>query len=179
MTLDELNQLSEHDFTRTLADIFEHSPWVAQRSWARRPFASIDILHATMCQSLADADIDAKLALIRAHPRLAGKAAIRGELTAASTQEQSGAGLGQCSPEEFAQITALNDAYDQRFGFPFILAVRGHDRRSIIANMQARMSNERDAEIAEALRQIGRIASFRLAETIDRAQAAGTGSPAA
>lgn len=178
MTLDELNRLSQHDFTRALADIFEHSPWVAERSWSKRPFENVDTLHAAMCQTLADADIDAKLALIRAHPRLAGKAAIRGELTAASTQEQSGAGLGQCSPEEFARITALNDAYDQRFGFPFILAVRGHDRSSIIANMQARIGNERDAEIAEALRQIERIASFRLADTIKRVQAAGPSSPA-
>jgi OHCU decarboxylase len=120
-----------------------------------------------MCRTLADADMDAKLALIRAHPRLAGKAAIRGELTAASTQEQSGAGLGQCSADEYAQITSLNDAYDKRFGFPFILAVRGHDRSSIIASMLARLGNEGDAEISEALRQIERIAAFRLADTID------------
>lgn len=166
MNLDALNRLDDHEFTRVLADIFEHSPWVAERSWARRPFADIGELHAAMCRTLAEADMDAKLALIRAHPKLAGKAAIRGELTVASTQEQSGAGLSQCSPEEFAQITELNDAYEFRFGFPFILAVRGHNRGSIIANMRARLSNERDAEIGEALRQIERIASFRLADTI-------------
>ncbi len=166
MTLNELNQLDQHDFTHTLADIFEHSPWVAERVWAKRPFASVDDLHAAMCLTLAAADDAAKLGLIRAHPKLAGKAAIRGELTAASTQEQTGAGLGQCSPEEFAEITALNDAYDLAFGFPFILAVRGHDRGSIIANMRARIANERDAEIAEALRQIERIAAFRLDDRI-------------
>jgi 2-oxo-4-hydroxy-4-carboxy-5-ureidoimidazoline decarboxylase len=166
MTIDELNRLDQRDFTRTLADIFEHSPWVAERSWAQRPFDDVEALHQAMCRSLADADIDAKLALIRAHPRLAGKAAIRGELTAASTQEQSGAGLGQCSAEEYAQITALNDAYELRFGFPFILAVRGHNRSSIIANMQARIDNVQADEIAEALRQIERIAAFRIADMI-------------
>lgn len=166
MKLDLLNQLDAADFTEALAAIFEHSPWVAERTWARRPFASIDALHTAMCETLARADIDDKLRLIRAHPKLAGKAAIRGELTAASTQEQSGAGLGHCSPEEFARISELNDAYDQRFGFPFILAVRGHTRSSIIANMALRTHNERDAEIAEALRQIERIAAFRLADTL-------------
>jgi 2-oxo-4-hydroxy-4-carboxy-5-ureidoimidazoline decarboxylase len=166
MTLNELNQLDQQNFTRTLADIFEHSPWVAERAWSKRPFASVDDLHAAMCLTLAAADDAAKLGLIRAHPRLAGKAAIRGELTEASTQEQAGAGLGQCSPEEFTEITALNDAYDLGFGFPFILAVRGHNRASIIANMRARIGNERDAEIAEALRQIERIAALRLADRI-------------
>lgn len=166
MTLDQLNQLDATQFTQALAAIFEHSPWVAERSWARRPFASVDALHSALCQTLASADIDDKLRLIRAHPRLAGKAAIRGELTAASTAEQSSAGLGHCSPEEFARISELNDAYDQRFGFPFILAVRGQTRSSIIAQMAARIDHSRDAEIAEALLQIERIATFRLADTI-------------
>lgn len=171
ISLDQLNQLEQFAFATTLADIFEHSPWVAELSWPRRPFSTVEDLHAAMCHTLAAADDDAKLRLIRAHPRLAGKAAIRGELTAASTQEQSGAGLGQCSPEEFARITELNDAYDARFGFPFILAVRGHHRASIIANMAARIDNDRDTEVAEALRQIERIAAFRLADKIatDRA----------
>ncbi len=166
MTLDQLNQLDAAEFTEALAAIFEHSPWVAERTWAGRPFASVDALHTAMCQTLASADSDDKLRLIRAHPKLAGKAAIRGELTAASTLEQSGAGLSHCSPEEFSRISELNDAYDQRFGFPFILAVRGHARPSIIANMASRIGNERDAEIAEALLQIERIAAFRLADTI-------------
>ena len=103
-----------------------------------------------------------QMALIRAHPQLAGKAAIRGDLTESSTNEQRGAGLDQCTPAEFAEITRLNADYDARFGFPFILAVKGHTRSSILANMRVRLDHERDAEIAEALKQIERIARFRL-----------------
>lgn len=166
MTLDQLNRLDQAAFTETLAAIFEHSSWIAAETWPDRPFASVDALHTAMCRTLANADSHAQLMLIRAHPKLAGKAAIRGELTDASTQEQSGAGLNACSPEEFARIAELNDAYDERFGFPFILAIRGHTRQSIIANMHARIANERAVEIAEALRQIERIALLRLADTI-------------
>jgi 2-oxo-4-hydroxy-4-carboxy-5-ureidoimidazoline decarboxylase len=166
MTLDQLNALPQADFTAALAGIFEHSPWIPEATWARRPFASVDELHAAMCATLGAADADAKLALIRAHPELAGKLAIRGELTDASLREQSGAGLNLCSPEEFARLTELNAAYSARFGFPFILAVRGHDRDSIIANMAARLGNEREVEIATALAQIERIAGFRLRDLL-------------
>lgn len=162
MTLDELNRGTRADFTAALGGIFEHSPWIADGAFAARPFRDIDALHSAMCAVLAASDDDAKLALIRAHPQLAGKAAIRGELTAASTTEQRGAGLDQCSPDEFADITRLNADYDARFGFPFILAVKGHTRASIIAAMRARIGHERDTELAEALRQIERIARFRL-----------------
>ncbi len=166
MTLDQLNSLSQADFTTALAGIFEHSPWIPEATWPRRPFASVDELHAQMCATLAAADLDAKLALIRAHPELAGKLAIRGELTDASLREQAGAGLNECSPEEFARLTALNAAYIARFGFPFILAVRGHTRDSIIANMAARVANEREVEINTALAQIERIAGFRLRDLV-------------
>ena len=166
MTLDHLNSLSQADFTAALAGIFEHSPWIPEATWARRPFASVDELHAALCTTLAAADPAAKLALIRAHPELAGKLAIRGELTDASLREQAGAGLNQCSPEEFSRLTELNAAYIARFGFPFSLAVRGHDRGSIIANMTARVGNEREVEIATALAQIERIAGFRLRDLV-------------
>ena len=162
MTLDELDALPQGAFTATLGAIFEHSPWIPERTWARRPFASVDALHQALCDTLAAASADEQLALIRAHPELAGKAAIRGELTEASTREQSGAGLDRCSPEEFTQLTALNRAYGAKFGFPFILAVRGHTRSSVLANLAARLELTPDAERAEALRQIGRIARFRL-----------------
>lgn len=161
-TLASLNLASADTFVSMLAGIFEHSPWVAERVLAQRPFASLDALHAAMCAAVQGAGSELQLALIRAHPQLAGKAAVRGELTEASTNEQRSAGLDQCSPEEFAAITQLNDEYDARFGFPFILAVKGHARDSIIANMRARIGHDREAEIAEALRQIERIARFRL-----------------
>lgn len=162
MTLDELNAMDAGAFNTRLADIFEHSPWVAEAVVAQRPFAGVADLHAAMCAAVAAAEPPLQMRMIRAHPQLAGKAAIRGELTAASTSEQRGAGLDQCSAEEFGEITQLNSAYDQRFGFPFILAVKGHTRGSIIVNMRERLANARAGEIAEALRQIGRIARFRL-----------------
>jgi len=162
MTLTDLNALPASEFVSRLGGIFEHSPWVAERSASRRPFASVEALHQAMCAAVAAASDAERMALIRAHPELAGRAAIRGELTKASRQEQSSAGLDQCSVEEYAELTTLNNAYRERFGFPFILAVRGHTRQSIIAAMRARLGNPRDAEIMEALHQIERIAWFRL-----------------
>ena len=164
--LDELNSADRAAFVERLGNVFEHSPWVAEAVVARRPFASVDELHAAMCAAVRDAGSRMQLTLIRAHPELAGRAAIRGELTDASTREQRGAGLDQCSAEEFARLHALNDAYRQRFGFPFIIAVRGHDRHSIMQAMQLRLGNDRDAEVAEALRQIERIAALRLADML-------------
>jgi OHCU decarboxylase len=166
MKLAQLNALDQRDFVATLADIFEHSPWVAEGVLPLRPFDSVQALHAAMCAVVDTAEAAAQLGLIRAHPQLAGKAAIAGDLTAASSQEQSGAGLLHCSPAEYARLGELNAAYQQRFGFPFILAVRGHDRASIIANLDRRLASAADAEHAEALRQIGRIAAFRLEDLL-------------
>lgn len=167
MDLAQLNALPRTDFVAALAGIFEHSPWVAERVLAQRPFASVQHLHAAMCAALQAEGPAAQLALIRAHPQLAGKAAIAGELTESSRGEQQGAGLDRCTPEEFAEITRLNDAYFERFGFPFILAVKGHTRQSILVAMRERVGAEAEAEFAEALRQIERIAAFRLAAMMD------------
>jgi OHCU decarboxylase len=166
MTLVELNALPRERFVEALGGVFEHSPWVAEAAWPQRPYTHLQQLHAAMCAAVDAAGSEAQLRLIRAHPELAGKAALRGELTAASAAEQGGAGLDQCSPEEYARLQALNADYRARFGFPFILAVRGHTRQSILAAMQARLGNEPEAERAEALRQIGRIAAFRLGDMI-------------
>jgi 2-oxo-4-hydroxy-4-carboxy-5-ureidoimidazoline decarboxylase len=166
LSLAQLNAMNRAQFTEQLGGIFEHSPWIAERSWAARPFADVASLHAAMSAVLAQAGDAAQLALIRAHPQLASKAAVRGELTTASNAEQGGAGLRDCSPEEFALLGQLNQTYQQRFGFPYILAVRGHSRASIIANLQARIDKDRTQEFAEALRQIERIAALRLADLI-------------
>lgn len=166
MILTTLNALPPNDFTAALAGIFEHSPWIPAQVADARPFASVDALHAAMCRVLAHAGEDAQLRLIRAHPELAGRAAIRGELTEASTREQRGAGLDQCSPEEYAELTRLNAAYNARFGFPFILAVRGHTRLSILEQMAARLHNERAVEIATAITQIEKIAALRLSDLL-------------
>lgn len=167
ITLDALNRLSQDEFREALADIFEHSPWVPERTLHARPFADLAQLHGCLCDTVAAADRSEQQALIDAHPELAGKAALRGEVTDASRREQSGAGLDQCSAEEFARINALNDAYRAKFGFPFIVAVRGHSRASIITALEVRLARTREEEFAEALFQIGRIALFRLAERVD------------
>ncbi|HEY1998725.1 2-oxo-4-hydroxy-4-carboxy-5-ureidoimidazoline decarboxylase [Paraburkholderia sp.] len=166
-TLNQLNRLSSDAFVAALSGIFEHSPWVAEVAAAQRPYASIDALHRTMSDAVETAGEAKQLALINAHPELAGKAAVRGELTAESTREQSGAGLAHCTQEEFDKLVALNAAYREKFGFPFILAVRGYDRHGIIANFEARVNNSRVDELRTSLDQIYRIARFRLDDLID------------
>ena len=162
MTLWELNRITPSAFATALGDIFEHSPWVAERASTARPFGSIAALHAAMLDAVDAAPRGLRLALIRAHPELAGKAAIRGELTADSTMEQSGAGLSQCTAEELARLTALNAAYNAKFGFPFILAVKGYDRTGILSEFERRIERDVDTEFDEALTQIGRITRYRL-----------------
>jgi OHCU decarboxylase len=162
VTLADLNGAPRPAFVAALADIFEHSPWVAEAVAERRPFGSVDELHAAMVAAVARASAAQQLALIRAHPELAGKAAIRGELTTASTAEQAGAGLAACSPAEHARLTELNARYNARFGFPFILAVKGYDRAGVIAAFERRVDGGPDDERAENLRQIARIARARL-----------------
>jgi 2-oxo-4-hydroxy-4-carboxy-5-ureidoimidazoline decarboxylase len=166
ISLDELNTMSPADFTARLGAIFEHSPWVAERAAARRPFASVQQLHQAMADVVRSASGDERLRLVRAHPELAGKAAVRGELTDESTREQKGAGLDQCSPEEFERMQDLNRRYNEKFGFPFVIAVKGHDRRSILQHFGRRLENERDVEAAECIEQIIRIGGFRLADAV-------------
>jgi 2-oxo-4-hydroxy-4-carboxy-5-ureidoimidazoline decarboxylase len=169
MTLAQINAMNEAEFVQALGGVFEHSAWVAQRALADRPFASVEALHAAMVGVVDRASQAEQLALLRAHPELAGKAAIRGDLTADSRSEQSGAGLSQCSAEEYARLTELNARYNARFGFPFILAVKGYDRAGIIAEFARRVTRQHDVELAECLRQVGRITRMRLDTLIGRA----------
>jgi len=163
MTLAELNATDRGAFVTALDGIFEHSPWVAERAFAARPFASVEALHRAMVGAMYAASRDEQLALIRAHPELAGRAMVRDQLTADSTREQVGAGLNRCSPDEFARLTDLNARYHAKFGFPFILAVKGWDRAGVIAELARRIECDPAAEFAEALAQIARIAGLRLA----------------
>ena len=167
ITLRSLNEGGRDAFVAMLGAIYEHSPWVAERAWDAAPFASIEALHAAMRGAVGRAGLDAQLALIRAHPKLAGRAAIAGELTASSRSEQQGAGLDRCTPEEYARLHALNAAYEARFGFPFILAVAGRSRAEILAAFEARMANDPETEFATALREIDKIARLRL-EAMER-----------
>ena len=163
MTLDEANGFDTATFVATLGGVFEHSPWVAERAYARRPFASVDELHRAMAEAMHAAPRAQKLALIRAHPELAGRAMVRNELTRDSTREQAGAGLTACSPEEYARLVELNRRYNDRFGFPFILAVKGYDRAGVLREFERRVDRDAETEFDEALAQIARIARFRLA----------------
>lgn len=167
MTLAELNARDRRGFVLALAGIFEDSPWVAEAAWPRHPFATLDALYRAMVDAMRGAAEDAQLALIRAHPELAGKPAVRGQLTASSTAEQSGAGLTQCSPQELARLQELNRAYNTKFGFPFIIAVKGLDRTAIIARFAERFVRDRATELEEALQQIARIAWFRLEALVE------------
>ena len=167
LTLEQLNAASTAEAGRLLDGLYEHSPWIAEAALAERPFRSLAALKHAMVRVLAQAPQAAQLALVRAHPELAGKAMVREELTAESRHEQGTAGLTACSPEEFARIQALNAAYNARFGFPFVLAVRGPrgtglPRQEIIDTFARRLDNPPDYELAEALRNIHRIAEIRL-----------------
>ncbi|WP_226953160.1 2-oxo-4-hydroxy-4-carboxy-5-ureidoimidazoline decarboxylase [Mesopusillimonas faecipullorum] len=162
ISLDALNKIPPQDFVEVLGGVFEHSPWVAQGVVELRPFQSVQALHQAMVACIADAGHKAQLSLMRAHPELAGKAAVKGELTADSASEQTGAGLDQCTPQEFAHLTALNQAYREKFGFPFIIAVRGLDRSRIIQAFERRLSRDYDEEFAECLTQIYTIGELRL-----------------
>ena len=162
MTLWELNRLSPAAFATALGHVFEHSPWVAERAGRKRPFESIGALHESMMATVWEAPAASQMALLRAHPELAGKAALRGELTADSTLEQSGAGLAECSAEELVRLTTLNAEYSAKFGFPFILAVKGYDRAGILREFARRVEREPSVEFEEALKQVARIARARL-----------------
>jgi len=166
-TIQSLNACSDADFVDALRGIYEHSPWIAARAAQARPFASLASLKLALQSTVDAASIDEQLALLRAHPELAGKAAIAGALTAESTDEQASSGLDRCTAHEYAQLHALNADYNGRFGFPFILAVkgptgRGLTRQAIIATFERRIGNTRGDELREALRQVHRIAEIRL-----------------
>jgi len=166
-TLEQLNAASPAEALQMLDGLYEHSPWIAEAALQQRPFRSLAQLKYAMVQVLNGAGVERQLELIRAHPELAGKAMVAQALTTESTNEQSQAGLAHCTPEEFARIQQLNADYNARFGFPFILAVRGPrgtglSRQEIIATFARRLSNHPDFERAEALRNIHRIAEIRL-----------------
>ena len=166
MNLGDLNALHRASFVDAIGAIFEHSPWIAERAWDRRPFANTDALMAAMRAVIDAATDDEKIALIRAHPDLAGKAARAGALTEHSTAEQAGAGLDRLSDDEFDRFHRLNEAYTSKFGFPFVIAVRGHTKETILDAFDTRLENDQSAELAEALRNIGMIARFRLEDLL-------------
>lgn len=167
LTIPEINALDVAGFTARLGHVCEHAPWVARRAAERRPFASHDDLHRVLVQVIAQASDAEQLDILRNHPELAGKAAIAGDLTADSKREQSGAGLDRLTPAEYERFHALNRAYTAKFGFPFILAVKGKTKDEILAAFQTRVDHDRATELRTALDQVGRIIGFRLVDLAD------------
>ncbi len=157
--------MARADFVEVFGGVYEHSPWVAESAWLRGLGAEHDSvagLSGLFREIVEQAGPQRHRVLIRAHPDLAGKAAVRGELTADSTSEQAGAGIDQCSEREFEHFQNCNTAYKEKFGFPFIMAVKGSNRTAILTAFEHRLHNDRDAEFHRALEEIHRIAGFRL-----------------
>jgi OHCU decarboxylase len=161
-----LNAADRATFVAAIGFAFEHSPWIAGAAWDRRPFADLDDLHTALVDVVAQASQARQIALIAAHPDLAGRVAREGRLTAPSRDEQAAAGLDRLTAGELARFETANAAYRRRFGFPFVICAREHDTSSILAALERRAGNDREAEIATALEEIAKIARLRLEDAI-------------
>jgi 2-oxo-4-hydroxy-4-carboxy-5-ureidoimidazoline decarboxylase len=166
VTVSELNRAGRDDFTNAVGFAFENSPWIAAEAWEKRPFASVEDMHAAMVAVVEGAPEEKRIALIAAHPDLAGRVAREGRLTAASADEQSSAGLDRLSKEELVRFERLNDDYRARFSFPFVICARENTKGSILSELERRAQNDRAAEVATALREIAKIARLRLADAV-------------
>jgi 2-oxo-4-hydroxy-4-carboxy-5-ureidoimidazoline decarboxylase len=165
-TLAKLNLMDRTGFVAVCGPLFEHSPWIAELAWARRPFATLANLHGTLCEVVSESPVDAQLGLIRAHPDLVGKLARQGQLTSQSTGEQAAAGLNQLSSAEAAEFDRYNAAYRDRFGFPFVICARESRKEAILTAFPQRLKNSRAEEITTALREIFKIAQLRLYDAV-------------
>jgi 2-oxo-4-hydroxy-4-carboxy-5-ureidoimidazoline decarboxylase len=166
VTLEEINRSTPEQFVEAVGWVFEHSLWVAERTWPRRPFPTLHDLHAAMVAEVDRAGAGEQLALLRAHPDLGTRAS----MTRASTREQAGAGLDSLTPEEFDSLATMNAAYRDKFGFPFLFAVKGSTKHDVLVALEKRLGSSVDDERREALRQAARIALFRLEATVKESQ---------
>ena len=162
LNLRELNALNREEFTQVMGPIFEHSPWIAEKTWSQRPFASREHLHKALCQTVVVGDEQSKLALISAHPDLAGRV----ELTDASSREQASANLTQLSQEEMDSFQQYNRQYRDKFGFPFVICARLNKKEAILAAFPVRLQNSLEREKETALDEIFKIADLRLREIV-------------
>jgi 2-oxo-4-hydroxy-4-carboxy-5-ureidoimidazoline decarboxylase len=162
MTEEDLAKLDHAAFLAAFGDVFEHSPWIAAGAWPQAPFHAFKALHGAMVGVLDTAGSAAGMALVRAHPDLAGKAALAGDLTEDSRAEQKASGLAGLAPDELARFTTFNAAYKAKFGFPFVMAVRKSGKDEILAAFEERLGNDLDAELARSLSEIKMIAWLRL-----------------
>lgn len=168
VSLAKLNAWDAEDAVALLGGVFEHSPWIVAETWPHAPFASVDALHQALVETLQTAPPARQLDLIRAHPDLVGRAAQAGTLTRESTAEQRAAGLGpdDLTPDDVAAFTEFNAAYQAKFGFPFVICARENRKASILAGFESRLPNDADAERKTALREIARIAWYRLHDLV-------------
>jgi OHCU decarboxylase len=164
--LQDLNQMTQHDFVRVCGPLFEHSPWVAQQTWSRRPFASVEQLHEALCQTMFRATSDEQVKLIASHPDLVGRMAREGRLTRESTSEQRAAGLSDLTRHEIEQFDRYNSAYREKFGFPFVICARENKKAAILAAFPVRLNNTRENEIQTALAEIAKIARLRILDAV-------------
>jgi 2-oxo-4-hydroxy-4-carboxy-5-ureidoimidazoline decarboxylase len=169
LTLEQLNKAAARDFVAALGEVFEHSPWVAERASAQRPFANVRALLEAMTKTVKAASKDEQMALLRAHPDLAGKAARAGALTSDSTAEQASAGLDQLSEREYESFQGFNTNYRTKFGIPFIVCVRRHTKDSILTQFAKRIYNTPEHEFENALTEVFHIAALRLDQKIENA----------
>ena len=168
LSIGDLNRMAVFDFTASFGDVAEHSPWVAERAAGARPFADQEAVIDAFAAALRCAARDEQLAVLRAHPDLAGRAAVAGELSESSRGEQAGAGLDRLTPQEFERFTALNAAYKKRFGIPFIFAVKGATKEMILAAFEERCANGREVELKNATDNVCRIMRFRIEDRVAR-----------
>ena len=159
--------MGREEFVARFGSLFERSPWIAEGAWRARPFDDLDGLHAAFVRTVREAPEERRVALIRAHPDLAGKAALAGELTEESANEQASAGLDRLSPEEYERFHRLNAAYREKFDLPYVVCVRDNTKESIFAGAERRLANTREEEIWTALREISRISRLRLEDLVD------------
>ena len=166
-TLEALNAMPADAFVGAVGFAFEDSPWIAAAAAGARPFANLAALHTAMTAVVASAPVERQVALIAAHPDLAGRVAREGRLTPASRGEQAGAGLDRLSADETARFDTSNGRYRERFGFPFVICVREQTKATILAALEARVRNDRAAEIETALAEIAKIARLRLEDAVE------------
>jgi 2-oxo-4-hydroxy-4-carboxy-5-ureidoimidazoline decarboxylase len=167
ITIEEVNELGREEFVAKFGPLFEESPWVVERAWQDRPFECLSEVQDPLNAAVHAASEERQLALIRAHPDLAGKAAIKGTLTPESTREQASAGLDRLSPQEYETFTETNRAYREKFGFPMVVCVREHMKESILASAAARLKRSREEEFETALDEISMIANLRLQDLVE------------
>jgi OHCU decarboxylase len=167
LSIDQVNNLDQKEFVARFGAVYENSPWVAQEAWHRRPFDGLAELHEALVRAMYEAPDERRMELIRAHPDLAGKAAVAGELTPESKEEQASAGLDGLTPEEYEAFNGMNRAYREKFGFPMIVCVREHTKESILQNARSRLGNSREDEVEVALGEIAKIARLRLRDLVE------------